>query len=459
MVWYRLSTAEKSIKEAGIQPLRVATLGTSLVQQSTYATSQGAIGNNSRSWIDWASFFGNGACQTFDVNDLTDYQGWGERKFIGTNFGVSGQTCDEILARIPNVIANKALFEVLVVDMGTNDIGNVLFTKEDIHAKRVEAVEQLTDAGIKVVLLTILARDITSWPSGSAQRKKANWVNQKTRQHFRNYKNVIVHDWNMDWVDVNNANGIPVTAYSDDGIHFATRGGYRVGKGLWDRTLSKLLPIGNSLVTSPDDKFDATDNPFGLLNNNPFFTGTSGTTGTGVTGTVPTGMTVERTSGSACSVVSSIVSKGAHGGNAVRMTFTLGGTADEVFAVRTSPSDVTHSVGGRWVQPFVTVSTSTAADTIKAIRLVLIDQSNTSNRSDSFKDVGAFYYPAEAVAEGQIIGRPIKLGAGSTTLRLRVEVHVNGAGSVAPIIDISKFGVRQIEVPTIIRPDGSIFTG
>ena len=441
----------------GYQPLRVAIVGTSLMQQNTYATSLGAIGCFTRSWIDWASFFGNGACEIFDVSDKTDYPGWSDRKFIGTNFGVSGQTCDEILARIPNIIANKALYEIIIVDMGTNDM--LSLTKEVIHAKRIEAVEQLVASGAKVVLLTILARDITSWPSGSAQRKKANWINQKTHTYFKNATNVIVHDWNMDWVDVNNADGIPVAAYSDDGIHFATRGGYRVGRGLWDRTLSKLLPIGNSLVTSPDDKFDATDNPYGLLNSNPFFTGTSGTAGTGVTGTVPTGMTVERTSGSTCTAVASIVSKGAHGGNAVRMTFTLGGTADEIFSVRVTGSDTAHTLAGKWVQPSVTVSTSTAADTIKAIKLVLIDQSNTSNRSETFKEIGTFYYPAEAISEGQIIGRPLKLGAGSTSHRISVEVHVNGSGSVAPVVDISKFGVRQIDVPQMYRPDGTLFTG
>ena len=441
----------------GYQPLRVAIVGTSLVQQNTYATSVGAIGCFTRSWIDWSSFFGNGACEIFDVSDTTDYAGWSDRKFIGTNFGVSGQTCDEILARIPNIIANKALYEIIIVDMGTNDMA--VLTKEQIHAKRIEAVDQLVDSGAKVVLLTILARNTTSWPSGSAQRKKANWINQKTHSYFKNATNVIIHDWNMDWVDVNNADGIPVAGYSDDGIHFATRGGYRVGKGLWDRTLSKLLPIGNALVTSPDDKFDATDNPYGLLNANPFFTGTSGTVGTGVTGTSPTGMTIERTSGSACTAVASIVSKGSHGGNAVRLTFTLGGTADEVFAVRVTGSDTAHTLGGKWVQPSVTISTITAADTIKAIKLILIDQSNTNNRSDNFREIGTFYYPAEAISEGQIIGRPIKLGAGSTTLRIRVEVHVNGAGSVAPVVDVSKFGVRQIDVPQMYRPDGTLFTG
>ncbi len=448
---------ESRLKNEITQPLRVAIVGTSLVQQNTYATSVGAIGCFTRSWIDWASFFGNGACEIFDVSDTTNYSGWGDRKFIGTNFGVSGQTCDEILARIPLLIRNKAMFDVVILDMGTNDMAPL--TKEEIHAKRIQAVKMLTDEGLKVVLLTILARDISSWPSGSSQRKKANWINQKTRGYYRNKKNVIVHDWNMDWVDINSADGIPVAAYSDDGIHFATRGGYRVGKGLWERTLSKLLPIGNSLVTSPDDKFDATDNPYGLLNNNPFFTGTSGTAGTGVTGTVPTGMTVERTSGSTCTAVASIVSKGVHGGNAVRMAFTLGGTADEIFSVRVTGSDTAHTLAGKWVQPSVTISTSTAADTIKAIKLVLIDQSNTNNRSETFKEIGSFYYPAEAISEGQIIGRPLKLGAGSTTLRIRVEVHVNGSGSVAPVVDISKFGVRQIDVPQMYRPDGTLFTG
>jgi hypothetical protein len=345
--------------------------------------------------------------------------------------------------------------------MGTNDMGSSTLTKEQIHEKRVQAVKQLTDAGIKVILLTILARDTTSWASGSATSKKANWVNAKTRTHFRNFKNVIVHDWNMDWVDVTTTDGVPATAYSEDGIHFATRGGYRVGKGLWDRTLSKIVPIGNSRVSSPDDKFDATDNPFGVLNSNPFFTGTGGTTGTGVTGSVPTGMTIERTSGTSCTAVASIVSKGVHNGNAARLTFTLGGSADETFYVRTSPADITHSLGGKWVQPFVTISTSTAADTIKAIKLTLIDQNDTNNRSDNFREIGTFYYPAEAITEGQIVGRPIKLTSSSTTmrLRLRVEIIVNGAGSVAPVIDISKLGVRQIEVPQMLKPDGTTFTG
>lgn len=434
------------------QPLRVAIMGTSLVQQNTYSNSSGGIGSNVKSWIDWASYFGNGACEILDYADTTDYTGWGVRKFVGTNFGVSGQTCDEIIARIPNVLKNKDLFDILILDMGTNDMGTSL-TKEEIHSKRIQAVKRFTDAGVKVVLLTVLARNISSWPSGSSQRKKANWVNQKTRDYFKDKKNVVVHDWNQDWVDVTSTDGNPMTAYDEDGIHFATRGGYRVGKGLWDRTLSKLLPLGHSRVTSPDDKFDAIDNPYGLLNSNPFMTGTGGTVSAPNTGTAPTGYAVERNSGTACSAVASIVSNGVHDGNALRLVFTLSGTADEVFYVRTSPADTTHSLGGKWVQPFVTVKTNTAADTIKCIKLVLIDQNNTNNRSESFREIGTFYYPAEAIATGQIVGRPIKLSAASTTLRLRVEIHVNGAGAVAPSIELSKFGVRQIDMPRIFAPN------
>ena len=442
---------ESRLKNEITQPIRVATIGTSLVQQNTYSSSSGAIGSNVRSWIDWTSFFANGGVETLDISDTTDYTGWGTRKFWGTNFGVSGQTCDEILARIPLLIRNKAMFDVVILDMGTNDMGTAL-TKEEIHSKRIQAVKMLTDEGLKVVLLTILARDISSWPSGSSQRKKANWINQKTRDYYRNKKNVIVHDWNQDWVDVTTGDGVPATAYSDDGIHFATRGGYRVGKGLWDRTLSKIMPVGISRISSPDDKFDAVDNPYGNITLNPFMTGTGGTASAPNTGTVPTSWVVERNTGSSCSAAASIISNGVHEGNSLRLTFTLGGSSDEVFYVRTAPADTTHTLADKWVQPYVTIKTNSSADTIKSIKLVLIDQQNTNNRSENFREIGTFYYPAESISQGQIVGRPIKLSSGSTTIRLRVEVHVNGAGATAPVIDISKLGVRQIDVPDFIKP-------
>lgn len=439
-------------------PLKIGLIGTSLVQGGTYSHQDGTIGSFARSWIDWASFIGNGAIEVLDVNDPVDYPGWSDRKFIGTNFGVGSQFASEIYRRIPNVIKNRHLFDVVIVDMGTNDITGTTTTKEEIHELRVKATEDLVKAGFKVILLTILARSTASWASNSPQRKKANWVNQKSRDYFRDHKDVIVYDWNIDWVDVTSADGNPVADYTNDGIHFTPRGAYSVGKGLWDRVLSKMLPSGVSRITSPDDKFDATYNPLGVVNSNPMFIGTGGTAGTGVTGSVPASITVERATGSNVTVVSSIVNKGVHEGNNIRLTFTLGGTADETFYVRTLPVDSAHSLAGKWVQPFVTFSTTTAADTIKAIKLVLIDQANTNNKSENFKDNGTYYFPASAISQGQLIGRPIKLLSNSTNCRIRVEIIVNGAGTVAPVIEISKMGFRQVELPVMYKPDNTLFT-
>lgn len=537
---------------------RVATLGTSLVQQNTYSSSSGAIGSSARSWIDWCGFFSNGACEMLDISDLTDYSGWGTRKFVGTNFGVSGQTCDEIIARLPTVIANKQLFEWLIFDMGTNDMGSL--SKETIFDKRSQAINTLVQAGIKVIVLPILARHTTVlnpsytgvWAGGTAERMKALWINQKTRDWCRNKENVIFHDWNHDWVDNKTTYGVPKTQFTNDGTHFGASGGYYVGKGLWERLLSLLIPQGHPRVSSPEDLFDATNNPYGVVSPNPFLQGSVAITGVqNVTGVRPTGWqyqiirydskSILPTTPIFTSLSASLIDKGSGEGYAARMdislplnsyifdsstgtfidgeslAFTPEGGSEEIPGITvtawnsnakqltvsstypamrinkllpkglirgitsnatgtltgqantnnliceeyvrfyTSPANTVHSLGGKWLQPFATIQTNTGADSIRAIKLVLIDQDNTVIRSENLRELDlsettGYFLPAVSIPKGQIVGRPIYTSAGSTNLRLRIDVVLNAMGTVNPQIDIWKIGVRQVDIPTIITP-------
>lgn len=439
---------------------RVATIGTSLVQQSHEGSSTPRISSSARGWMPWARFYSNGAIYHPVWWDSTVITGWepsgvggSTRYFQGLNFGVSGQTAAQIVARLPYIDANYInKFDEIVVDAGTNDMSSD--TIANIHANRVIICEFFLSRGKRVTLLPILSRSTSVWASGSDERKKANALNNLSRQYVRTKKNLKFFDWNMAWTDGSTADGTPYASYTIDGTHFNVSGAESVGYAFW-QFISNDIPPASYRVWSQDDAYDATLNVWGNLFLNPFCGGTSGTATAPATGSVATNWRVERTTGTVCSVVCTKEARANGRGGWQVMTFTIAGTTEEIFFFRpTASSDITHSLGGKWVIASCVVETN-ATDGLTGLNLRVVDQNGTSGQTTT----SMYYYDAglgagnekwrTAARAGMLITEPMFLAADSTTVRPRLEIRVKGASAVNPIIKVSEMELRQIDDPRI----------
>ncbi len=444
----------------------LAVVGTSLVNQCEEINTSGKLGASSRSWIDWASIAGGGAFDFVNLQDSTVYTGWepsgsGSRHFSGLNFGVSGQTSQQIWGRARQIVQHRANFQGIVCDLGTNDMG--VLTAAEILFYKVALSEYFIAYGVKAFTLTILARDTSSWSAGGAERDKANLINSNLKEYAERFSDdFILSDWNKYWVDKGSQYGTPRSGFSDDGIHFAPAGAMTVGYGLWNDYFSKYIPEGSQYLIAADDLYDATDNPKGNLYDNPQLRGTGGTAGTGATGDVADDFTLERTSGSAVTVVGSKVTD-TDGDIAQRLVFTLtGGSAFEEFYFRaSSPTNVTHDQGGNLIRPYCVLRFNNEPDTFAQIGLEVVDQNNTIFRSLNFQEYSELAYKIDSETVGTdklvILGRPLLFTAGSTTCRFRLLLGMTDGGSTGASIDVFALGFKPVDaIPTFV-PDSNLY--
>lgn len=440
-------------RRASVLGNRVGTIGTSLIQQNDVATAA-KISHWNRGPFSWARFFSKGRFVCEIWHDPAVYPGWepsqvpgATRNFRGMNAGVSGQTDSLIQARRA-YLADEVRVDIVFIDDGTNDMAPV--AKEVIHAQRVKLAQYYLSRGIVVVLLPILSRATTSWAQGGAERPKAAWISQKTREFCDRTEHCYHLDWNIPWVDAASADGVPRAGYSNDGIHFAPPGG--VADGEYIATfLQRLLPDPAPRVWSADDKFNATHNPLGNLLSNPFCTGTGGTPGTGTTGSIAAGMRVEVSSGAATVACSKETRTDGRGDWQV-MTITPGAT-DSLIYFRTNSADTAHTYpAGTWVQASMECEIG-AFNAWQGVSLYMKDNGAgglIAYDMEPFDDGAGYIKLPTRVMNGMLITPPIQLVNGSASIRWRQEIRVGSVGGGATGTGVVKSGaveLRQVPDP------------
>lgn len=427
---------------------RVAFIGTSLIQQNDIGIA-GKVSHWNRGPISWARFFSKGRFECPIWHDMTVYPGWepssvpgATRGFRGLNAGVSGQTIAQIDARKSFLVKNVAC-DMVFIDAGTNDMG--VMSKEAIHEARVSLARYYLLSGIPVTLLPILSRGTGSWASGSAERKKAAWINQRARDFCAATPNCFMFDWNAKWIDPASADGTPKSGYSNDDIHFATQGGVAEGEDLAN-FMAGLLPDPAPRVWSQDDKYDATHNPLGNLLANPFCTGTGGTAvASGATGTVATGMRVEVSSGAA-TVACTKETRTDNRGDWQVMTITPGAT-DSLIYFRTNSADTAHSLpAGTWVQASMECEIG-SFNAWQGVSLYMKDNGAgglLAYDMEPFDDGAGYIKLPTRVMNGMLVTPPIQLVNGSASIRWRQEIRVGSTGGGATGTGVIKSGAVEL---------------
>jgi len=434
---------------------RLGVIGTSLVQQNDIGSTT-KIAYSSRGWLRWAQVLSNGIFYCPVWNDQTVYAGWepsgvagSTRGFRGLNAGVSGQTYSQIFSRKEYLASLDC--DIVVIDDGTNDVGGTAATV--IQASREALADYYLSLGKIVILLPILARGTSVWASGSTSRKRANYINRMTREFCNKRRNCYLFDWNAAWVDMMQATDqIMKSGYSDDDTHFVPKGAYFVGKA-FAAFLATILPPAQPRVWGVDDLFDATDNPFGNLLTNTFLLNTGGTNGTGSSGSVATGYRSERSSG-ASTVVASKETRSDGRGEYQVLTFTLSGSAVDVFYFRTSTADTNHSfAAGDWVVASCKIDAS--AYPWRGIDIFVQDQGSNGLIAYAMEP-----YPTATASttnwqgtegfSGLLETPPFQIVAGSTQLRWRVEARIDTTQAGSPVLKIGEVEMRKVTSPLTI---------
>lgn len=432
--------------------IRIGFIGTSLIQNNMQPAAT-TLGNSSRGWISWARFFSRGRFYSPSWYDPTVYAGWEPsgvagttRYFMGLNAGVSSQTIAQIAARKDFLVRNVKC-DMVVVDGGTNDISGSM-TAEQIHAERANICDYYLANGIPAVLLPILARDIATWPAGSTQRAKANQVNALGREYAKSRANLLPWDWNASWCDFSTGYSVPKTGYSNDGTHQAPSGAVADGES-FAQFVANLLPESQPLVWSPDDIYDATNNPRGNILTNPFCTGTSGSL-TNATGQVATGMRVNRQSGTA-TVVASKEARADGRGEYQVITITPGNSDSEV-RFQTATANMTSPLAkGEWVRASCEVEISAHAY-IRGVTLELWDSTNSFTTADMVADsytTPAVRWPNREL-KGLLETNPMQHASAnpSCSWRLRIVIGNTGEGASGDlVVKVGSIEWRKVDDP------------
>lgn len=185
----------------------------------------------------------------------------GHRFDIVYNGGASGDRADEALARIQVDCLDYAPDVVICQMPGINDLSAAYTTRdvESVVADRHAIVDQITAAGIRLILLTT-----TGVVTGHAQATvnsggKVQQMNKRLVEYCRGKPNVVIFDAWKATNDPTSTTGNALAAYhrTTDLIHYSMRGGRLIGEALWAQ-IAPLFPSNHStLPASVIDSFTA----------------------------------------------------------------------------------------------------------------------------------------------------------------------------------------------------------
>lgn len=420
---------------------KIACIGSSLTQHSTNFNAE-YIKNDARGYMSWLNVLSG---QRFYYAVWPNEDG---SFFHGSNKGVSGQFSWEILSRVDDVI-NMGV-DVCIVQNSSNEMGSD--TYENIISNCEKIIERFNSAGVFVISVSVLPREVSSWPAGSESRIKRNRVNAWKRDYSAKNPGVVFVDIGKYMIDPSDTQGQPYAGMLWDGIHTAPKGAFAISKALME-VIDTIYPPVSSMIFGADNVYDATHNPDGNLLISPTFIGTGGGNGAGSSGVVPSNWRVERYAGTGATVVNSVIHSTVKNARMLQMVITPGGSNNETFHFRTNASTtVTGVEADKWYQGELDIEVDGGYAGIKAISLVVDDVSAGGVRGVDLGEQSGHFFPAENW-NGRLKTPPV-LTKSSDGLRYRLEIIIDGTVSGSPVIRVSQPVMRQVESPVTVLNGG-----
>ena len=268
----------------------IAALGDSI----TYNNNQGTTSARAIGAITWARALSGQAFRTSP----------------SLNFGVSGETSVQVLARTDSVIATcLAAGVTAIIEMsGVNDAGTR--TAAEIYSTRLEIWRKITAAG-----MVVIAGTVTAYAPNTTTAARIGELNYLMRRNAQNdCAGCFVWDAYPGLADLSVTTGAPIGGRTTDNLHPNQIGAYWMGKTLLS-TLQRVfvgMEFGPHRAEWAGDwwQSDATNHPAGNRWVNPQLAGIGGTkSGAYATGDVADSCTVFRSSGSTLTAVCSKVTR------------------------------------------------------------------------------------------------------------------------------------------------------
>ncbi len=367
----------------------------------------------------------------------------GARFTIGKTFGVSGDRTDQMLARMPAVIATRAgIFHLWA---GVNDIAQNYPTATTSGATAAMNIIAMSEtarlAGMKVIIeLEVGANGLTA-----AQITQVNELNARLADYAENAPNVYLNDARSAVMQPTAGTSALAfkTGFSLDGTHEISRAAYYHALTLIP-LLTQLIPPRPVMVRS------ATSVPangrYQLLANPIFATATGGTlSGANATGTVPSGWTGVASGGATATFGTQSDVEGI--GNNVTMTCQWAASGDACRLAQTvqtadwSPGDI--------LQATATVQVTGASACLAATRLVMgvngyFDATlSGTNITDGYHAIGAGSVGPNETYTVTLMTRPITVPAYTSRSFVAGTLYVEGSCAGTVNVVVRQMAIRR----------------
>ncbi|MBO1078101.1 SGNH/GDSL hydrolase family protein [Roseomonas haemaphysalidis] len=201
------------------------------------------------------------------------------------NYGVSGNTTAQMLARVGDVVA--AGLPVIRFLGGTNDANAAVPLDTTLDNYRaIFAQLRAAPATQLIIVMAVMPRSF--WQDTSQATPGAAKIlqyNSFLADYCATHSKMLFVDTYAAW---NNGSGAPKAGFTDEGLHQTAAGAYAGAVPILAALNSRGLLSGAGWLSdiNPLTLFDATNAPFGNKLLNPGLSGTAGTMAAGVTGQV-----------------------------------------------------------------------------------------------------------------------------------------------------------------------------
>lgn len=377
---------------------------------------------------------------------------------IQNELGVSGNTLQQILARVDSVLT--AAPDYCIVEGGTNNIPIDDFNT--IKTTWLAIIDRIKGAGIVPVIIPVPPRTDGTLTANQVKTQMQFYNFQK--EYCRHSRSVIFVDYLGYLADQASTTYAPLpNMLRADNIHPAATGAYWIGKALADMFAPLLNPVLNNAVPVTD-AYDPIYNPTGTLihNGSISYSTLAGTTGLTVPGTGLTYTSSNLATGffflreNATSVATVALTKenprtdpGQASGErqVIDIHTTSVGNSDEVYSFRfdLTLADVNTD---DWYYAEASVEVVEAPVNVNTLELIMIETrpANSQAAGDGyFSGTISRLFPSE-VWKGRFRTPPIKRTSTATFIQAMIRARLKtDAGNASIKFKIADMVVRKID--------------
>lgn len=211
---------------------------------------------------------------------LSNAQRQSDARFVfplANNFGVGGDTTDQIRVRTPLVVASGAGLVIMLG--GTNDRTSGLTVDQSMTNYKYMR-DQFIAAGQFVICVVPMPRGDQRNTLTKSKVLTASQMVDAIRYRERILREmpkdgcVVVDTWPT-FADLASSTGEVIQGYTHDGLHPSPTGAFLLGS-LIAAEIKKLLPLVPILPYGNSDIYNSATNPFGLVTVNPMMLGVTG---------------------------------------------------------------------------------------------------------------------------------------------------------------------------------------